>query len=287
MGRRVLTWVTHPRHVAAPGWVGRCGGSAMTNRRPTRRRHTGRRQAGPAVTLLAVALALGPVAASTSTPAADLGTPIPIKTTPAPVNETSPAADGRWFLWARGHANLGPDSLYLAQRGDSPRIRISASGTTVGEGGGISGTDGRLRPDLPDRPPCGALPVRPANQASREAARGRELPLHVEYSPSISGRFLVFQRNKRSGSTHVSRVVLYDLVTHRLRESGHVALVRAGRRGATVRHRPGQRQPRGVGTSAGSGESASPARSCSAAASSTTTSPRRTLAKVAASGRLR
>lgn len=191
----------------------------MTSRGPHARHLLARRRAGAVAALagaLAAALVLGPAVASTSSRAADLGTPIPVKATPAPVNETAPAADGDWFLWARGHANLGPDDLYLAQRGDSPRIRISAPGTTVAGGGGISGRTvvyAQVSED-PHRAGLYRFDLRTRHRVRLPAIVNSR---YREYSPSVSGRFLVFQRNKRSGDTHVSRVVLYDLVTHRLR----------------------------------------------------------------------
>ena len=127
-----------------------------------------------------------------------------------------------------------------------PASRISAPGPPSRRGG-ISGTDGRLLPDLRRCPRAGPLPGRPANPAL-VSCRGRELPL-TSRRPSVSGRFLVFQRSKRSGSERVRRVVLYNLVTRRLRCLATCASRRT-RGDAADRHRPDQRRPRGLGSPA-------------------------------------
>jgi hypothetical protein len=165
---------------------------------------------------LASAVALAPLAMAAPASSREL-TPIPVKTAD-PIVEWSPAADRAWFGWTR--ADRPSDSgNYFVQRGTEPRFRVNPKGTSA-DGGGIYRRTLVYAQWGGDRPSdlyrfdlrTGRRTALPDRVNTRRAS---------ERSPTLSGRYLLFDRLRRTGPqfdpTIINKVLLYDRTTRRLR----------------------------------------------------------------------
>lgn len=144
---------------------------------------------------VAVTTAVGAQAASTEA--------IPVKTQPPPVDEITPAADGRWFVWARDTADSPYGFVVLAQRGSEPRIRVNPRGTYA-RGGGVDGRTVVYTLDwVDDDSDVYRFDLRTRTRSRFPSAVNTPAS---EYAPSVSGRWLLFGRMTYPRS----RVLLFD-----------------------------------------------------------------------------
>lgn len=164
--------------------------------------------------LLAASLALAPVAITAPASSSQELTPVPVKTADRPILESSAAADGKWFGWAR-YDRSRRSLNYFVQTGTTPRIRVNAKGTWAGGGGIYRHTlvyEQRRRGDSSDL-------YRFNLRTGRRAPFPDLVSRRHESTPTLSGRYLLFGRSgpKKRSETYVTKVMLYDRTTRTLR----------------------------------------------------------------------
>jgi hypothetical protein len=143
-----------------------------------------------------------------------------VKTADRPNYVSSPAAAGPWFGWAR-YKNSIEESNYFVQKRTKARLRVNPKGTAA-DGGGIyrhTLVYAQWRDDM-----------RHSNLYRFNLRTGRRAPLPApvntprrETDPTLSGRYLLFERRRTTGGPAiesrvvVSKIMLYDRRTGALR----------------------------------------------------------------------
>ena len=149
-----------------------------------------------------------PVTSTAATPA--LLTPVPMKATP--IDESGPGAQGNWFVWERFNHTKGRAN-YWAQRNGGRWIRINAKGT-LGHDGDVG--PGRV---LYSQARYRRYRELPTDLWQYNLSTGHRLRLPgpvntraYESLPSVSGRYLLFQRLVRPDPYAVAarKVMLFD-----------------------------------------------------------------------------
>ncbi len=166
---------------------------------------------------MAVSLALALLAVTAPASSGEL-TPIPVKTADRPISLGSPAADGRWFGWARYNRSLNTRN-YFVQRGTKPRVRINPKGTSA-FGAGISRRTLVYQQWRGNDPSSGNLYRVNLRTGRRAQLSDRVNTPADESDPTLSGRYVLFERFFKRGGVSVDRVMLYDRRTGALRVLG-------------------------------------------------------------------